>query len=300
MSTAVEFLKSVKVSTFPKPEGIVYVDKSYSVRAILTKLAKFGIHSVPVLEKESEGDNCLGFVDVIDLISLLVSPEHEGKEANALTAGDLVDLSKKNPYRTVTLDQSLYDVIQILEAGVHRVAVVENKDSHLAVNIITQSAVIDFLATNLEKLGDITGKTPKELNIGYKDVVSVHADSNVLDAFKIIDFEGVSAVAVLADDESLISVISARDIQTLFPKDGAINMHYLKHTCRDFVGIVRQKNLSKTVHPAICTSEDSSLAHIIQRLNICKVHRVFITGESTKPIGVISLRDILQALIYSE
>ena len=80
-------------------------------------------------------------------------------------------------------------------------------------NFLTQSAVVDFLAKNVSKLGNVVDKTVGEMLLGCKPVVKVNINHNAIDAFKLMAEHKVSAVAVVDDENHLISNLSARDIR---------------------------------------------------------------------------------------
>ena len=70
---------------------------------------------------------------------------------------------------------------------------------------------------------------------------------------------------------------------------------FMEHTVLDFVSNVRQASVRDMI-AAVVARPDDTLAHVIGRLAACKVHRVYVVDDRRRPVGVVSLKDILARL----
>lgn len=59
----------------------------------------------------------------------------------------MIDLSRRRPFRSVSVSDNLHHIMELLARGAHRVAVLD--DSGKAVKIVSQSSVIQFLSKNV-------------------------------------------------------------------------------------------------------------------------------------------------------
>lgn len=99
--------------------------------------------------------------------------------------------------------------------NVHRVPVIDHQGR--VTNLITQSALVAYLAAHLDKLGNIREQTVGALTLGHKSVVTASVNLRAIDAFKIMTQHGVSGVAVVDEEGNLIGNISVRDIRVPLP-----------------------------------------------------------------------------------
>lgn len=70
-----------------------------------------------------------------------------------------------------------------------------------------------YLVENEAQLGDVKNKDILSLELGFKAVVSVAPETNVMEALKILDENRVGAVAVVAKSGKLIGNFSAADMR---------------------------------------------------------------------------------------
>ena len=82
----------------------------------------------------------------------------------------------------------------------------------------------------------------------------------------------------------------------------AMKAKYVFQPIKNFLEKVRQENSasqgSRPRHP-VTLSETSTLEEAIEAMASHRLHRVFIVDQNKKPIGVISIQDILLEIISS-
>lgn len=301
---AKSFLESVHVSDLPRVE-IIHVDSETTAVEALKVLTKHNILSAPILDAKAK--KFIGLVDMLDLVTFVVDIykdlEKKGDETDffsLLESGErfvtqevktIADLSDRNPFLPVRDTDTLLSVLNFVgEKGLHRVPVLNAEGE--VVNFLTQSALVDYLGKNISKLGTVD-KTVGELLLGCKPVVKVNINSNAIDAFKLMVQHKVSAVAVVDDENRLISNVSARDIRTIATDHKVISGLFTP--IRNFLLAIYSERVLET-SPAIGCSVKDTVGIVLRKLAVSKVHRVYVIDSSRAVIGVISLSDILKAV----
>jgi len=296
------FLETVHVSDLPRVQ-IVSINSDVSTVDALKTLTKHNILCAPVLDAKT--NKYIGLIDMLDLVCFVVDIfkdlETSGDETDffsLLESGErfvtqdvktIADISHRNPFVPVNETDTLLTVMRLVgEKALHRVPVVDAEGK--VVNFLTQSALVDFLAKNVSKLGSVVDKTVGEMLLGCKPVLKVNINSNAIDAFKLMAEKKVSAVAIVDDENHLISNVSARDIRTIASDSKVISGLFTP--IRNFLQAVYSERILET-SPAIgCTVKDT-LGTVLMKLSVSKVHRVYVVDNAHTVIGVIALSDIL-------
>ncbi len=69
--------------------------------------------------------------------------------------------------------------------------VVSGEDNDL-MGVLSQSLIVKFLAEHMDRFPDLDKKTIKELNIGFRSVISVNKESSIKDTLLMIRNNRVS------------------------------------------------------------------------------------------------------------
>jgi CBS domain-containing protein len=220
--------------------------------------------------------------------------------------------------------------IELLDA-VHRFAVQRESDTKIT-EIVCQSDLVMYLHTNRSLIfPEFMGASVAELGLGrsalshripgdmksdkHKDpsygIVSVAADTTVIDAFRIMRNNSVSSVAIVTEaDGKLLSAFSETDI-AYFSED---LMMALGLTVSQFI-FLRHNKKPRIIHgvfsgadaydaalqnPAfdawrVCCKLEDKLEDVLEMMSQGAVHRIWVCDDDKKPIGCISLVDILAA-----
>lgn len=169
---------------------------------------------------------------------------------------------------------------------VHRIPVVD-QDGEL-ITIVTQSHVTKFVYKYIVSLAPFGDKTVKELQLGLGEVFSVSSDKQAIDAFKLMVEKGVSAVGVVDAEGRLLGNVSVSDLRVI-GFDG-------KMFSRLFVPITEFLQSIRPTGGVVTVTTTNTITDILRKLVDNKIHRVYVIDEQSKPIGIISLLDILRAL----
>jgi len=168
--------------------------------------------------------------------------------------------------------------------------------------ILSQSNVVSYLykySSRFPDLGPLLTKNLRELDLGSSPVISVPADALVLDALSIMSKNGVSSLAVVNQMGMLLGNISMTDVKHVMK---SFRHLLLWKTCFQFVGIVRSKqgmDDGQDRYPIFDVRHESTLGFTIAKLIATKAHRVWVTDERGKAIGVVSLTDVLRVIATS-
>jgi len=265
------------------------------------------VYSAPVYNSEKE--EYVGFLDLLDVISFIVKiidsqpakknedPDiyqllEQSEKFDLEPTMNVVGIATKNPMCPVHSNASVKKALEIfVRSGAHRLPVVEGKFLR---SILTESTLIRWIGEHLSEISvQLRKKTIRELGIGLKEVISVRLDANVIEAFRLMVKHNIHGVAVLDVDGTIFSNLSVKDIKTLEP-DAIFTKMY--RSTLEIIQMVRSVNL-KAVFPSFCVSLDTTLQEAINKLVVLRVHRLYIEDERRRPVGVLSLGDVLRILM---
>ncbi|KAJ3088496.1 hypothetical protein HK102_008606 [Quaeritorhiza haematococci] len=115
-------------------------------------------------------------------------------------------------------------------------------------------------------------------------IIAVNVSEPALLAIKRMRAHGVPSVAVVDDYGALVTTLSASDIRSL----RAENLHEVLKPVNAFL----QSTLGQLPEPHICPST-WPLSDCIEKILRYRMHRLFVIDNDTRPIGVVSLSDII-------
>jgi len=303
---ASEVLSQIKVDDLAPSSGpIVVVDSQDTLAKTFLTMVKSNILCAPVFDRTS--NTFVGLIDMIDIACFVVEIAQnkdklgtdyvdflsEEEEFKGRKTADVVDLSKRNKLYPVNAGANLFDAVTLMATNhVQRIPILDREGNIL--NLLTQSAVIDYLAKHVEQLGPSIKKTLKELNFGNKPVISIYHNKPAIEAFKLMAENRISGLAVIDSDKTLMANISARDLRSI--QQDARLFERLYYPVGEFVSHVRQANF-RAVHPSICCTLDDTFQKIIMRIAAARIHRIYVVDENRHPVSVISLHDVLKKIL---
>mmetsp|Transcript_193 Transcript_193/g.559 ORF Transcript_193/g.559 Transcript_193/m.559 type:complete len:327 (+) Transcript_193:1348-2328(+) len=291
------------------------VDEKMSVVQASALLARNGISSAPIQTKTG----FVGMVDYADLLTLVISGLRAqraidfsvGFEEQLTTLTDAAlgpsssvklacDMSKTNPMTVIEQNETLERAaLVLLENDVHRLCVVDSCDTFAGV--VSLSDVLYYLKDHLDAFPE---KSVEELGLLQKKVVTIPGDRPVLEALEMMVDLKISSVGVVDDDGDLVTVISLSDCKKIIKEGHTLPL--LKVDCREFAAKVRsdaalEKHKGSDTFPYFAVHRDTPLKVAVSKLCAVRAHRLFVIEGgphfSTTPIGVLSISDILKALL---
>jgi len=288
------------IDDYPEGWKLISVTEDTTVAQTLEIMGKNRIISVPV--QKANGD-ALGIVDMLDLItfcstkfmsvSLLAEESYRMMEEFAQKPiKDIMEISGRNRWVNITCTDSLNNLIIEL-AKQHRVVVIN--ESKQIVGLLTQTKLIEFLFKRRKDWPEVMQQRVQNLQ---KPVESINMKEFVISAFKKMWEKEVSGLAIVDNNGTLVGNISASDIIKLRVLPIGEMIHDLYQPIKSLLNI-RQDIEDRIMmaelpeYKPISVTASDTLATSIQKCLEGRVHRVFIEDDKKKPVGVISLTDII-------
>jgi len=288
--SSVRELLSTPLSTIlAENKNIISVKGEESISSALEKLLTNKILSVPVFS-EKEG-RYVAFIDVIDIVVFALKHNieefdklGEKQEFTKAKCLEIANISKKNPYLQLLNTDSVKKAVSWMcnLGNLHRVPILDLSQS--LVGILSQSQLVSHLSTHIELLPPFVKKTVGEL-VPRKKVISVTQKEPVKSAFLKMKEFNISGIAVVDGSGVLVGNVSASDIK-MIGVDAAL-FGKLNSSVAEVLPSIKTKANPITV------KEDTKISEVFSLLTREKIHHTFIVDKDFKPIGIISLTDVL-------
>jgi CBS domain-containing protein len=313
--TSAEFLAALiytRAEQLRVPNNRVFIaERTDKVIDVFKGLVNHNFLSVPVLQKTKH--KWFGFLDLADIVLYVVNTFGESKlsidqdfwkmvdleeDFKQKTVNDLMryPLTRRNPFHPVKGGYSLLYAIEALakEDSLHRVPVID--DERQLMNLITQSQVVRFLQQNMHLLGDKRLTPVKEIQGVMHEVFSVNIHQRAIDAFHEMVDKGVTGVAIVDNSGKLRGNLSLRDLKAM-STDGRFFWR-LYQTVENYIFKLKQE-IKEGQRPKRVQSckESHTLEQVVNLLADHSIHRVFVVDDAKKPIGVITLKDVLLEIL---
>lgn len=260
--------------------------------------------------RSNSEDQFIGMFDMIDVVhfiaenfeeATIMGPGFEGELQQAekflhARVKDVVDFSRRNPFVPVPDDASMFTIGELLaDLSVHRVNVF-NSEGKLA-NIITQSAMVELLEKNLDRMPDKAAKTVG--SIGKRPVITVDISEPTINAFRVLYKHGLYAVPVVnkLNGNSIVANISAKDVKIVCSTPAHLSL--LHSPISQFLSAVHQQEIDICT-PSITVQPGDTLKKAIRTIIANRIHRVYVINPDNSIASVLSLTDILHQFVTDD
>uniref|UniRef100_A0A452HEY0 5'-AMP-activated protein kinase subunit gamma-1 n=1 Tax=Gopherus agassizii TaxID=38772 RepID=A0A452HEY0_9SAUR len=196
------------------------------------------------------------------------------------------------PLVCISPNASLFDAVSsLIQNKIHRLPVID-PDSGNTLYILTHKRILKFLKLFITEVPkpEFMTKTLEQLKIGtYANIALVHPNTPLYVALGIFVQHRVSALPVVDESGRVVDIYSKFDVINLAAEKTYNNLDVtvtqaLQHRSQYFEGVLK------------CYRHET-LETIINRLVEAEVHRLVVVDESEVVKGIVSLSDILQALV---
>jgi len=298
---------------YKKPKGVVfYVDRTDKIKDVFKGLVNQGFTSVPVLQKTK--NKWFGNIDLQDIVDFYTENFGEvlGKEGVEFwdmiaekegfldkTVDDVMQSprTRGNPFHPVLVGYSLFSAVEMLarEPHLHRVPVIDEQRN--LKSVLTQSQVVEYIHENINLIGSLKDKKVGTMKNVYKEVKSIDLDTPAIKGFQLMTASGFSGLAVLDGHGRVTDNLSARDLKAIRFENQLF--HRLFFPVKEFLRILDDERNIGEKRPVIrkIVRESDTLEHVINVLVSYQIHRVYLVDDNDKPLGVVSLKDVLLELI---
>jgi len=271
-----------------------------SVEDLLKKLQEAKVTSAIVMDPQIGGSGVLGFVDVVDVLTHVLEVASQSKDVKSenmmnlrwegkifgwQNVGSIANISRLNSLETISSNDSILEVAQRMGQGVHRMAVI---DDNSLVSIISQSDIIKFIITKTLHIGNKILKKMNQSGLSALGVAAVRWDVSVVDGIRYMRDYKASGVPVVNLEGKIICNFSATDLLSLSES----NFHYVNLPIYDF--LVKFQGTPKA--PVTAFAGDT-VESVMLKFAVHQIHRIYIVDEMDRPIGIISMTDILSWLM---
>jgi len=291
-------------------KGVV---ESTTIAEFLDVLSRFKISSAPIIDSQNV---IKGWVDMLDLItatttrfssiSLLTDPGSQSQLETFSTTlvKDIANISERNQFTTVPPSCTLLRVLELLsQPNCHRVVITDDKNT--VVGLLTQSRLLRYLHDQKDTVSPLLHRSIKHafaLELKSQQIVTIHMNDLVINAVKKIREENVSGLAVIDDNEKLVSNFSASDLKHVrilpignFIEDLAEPIKqfmYFRTSLKDKIMMVHLPKFDP-----IFVEENQTVGLALELLATHEIHRIYVTDKHQKPLHVISLSDMLSLFL---
>jgi len=300
-TTALKELLSLPISKLLTDRTTFYLEPTATIEQAVQLLTSKQILSAPILLKkntQAREVDCLGFVDVLDCIEHVLEQVDKHLKQNVdfkafknsimySDVSSILNQSDRNPFIPTWDNQSLETVVPILSSGVHRLPIF-NTHTKTLVGILSQSDFVLLLASvkSDPTLAPLMKKTVQDL--GYPSALLTSGTNEmVYDILRIMKTEKVSAVPLVNEKSELVGCFSASDIKSL-------SLEQWTGIFQDVHGFLAERH-PESLTP-ICIRTNSTFSDVLSNMEQSKVHRVFVVDDEKKPVGVISMTDLIKWL----
>ncbi|KAI9199628.1 uncharacterized protein BJ171DRAFT_427463 [Polychytrium aggregatum] len=203
--------------------------------------------------------------------------------------------SESESYRILESDyqDKLHDVLHDFAQGAHR-ALITDATHRRKSYVFTQTDIIRYvydhpaivspeisLDKTLQQLGLIRSERP---------VTLISDRESAYDGFKRMAVQKLLALPIVDSANHVVGTLSASDLRGLTDK----TLSHLKSPVAEFLQAAARP--IPKVENLVCSPEDT-LLKVIQTLTQNRIHRVWVTDEHMKPIGVVSQTDVIAVLV---
>jgi len=269
-----------------------------TVNELLEELSNSHISSAPVLDLGT--NEPLGFVDTLDLAHFLLEGTKRGDITNRTEffgkqkVSMIFDSSKRNSFVPIKMNSTLLAAANIFKQGVHRIPVMNEKNE--IVSIISQSDVIYFLYENKDKLGTSFNVKLKDMGeeVIHK-IICTSKQARTMDAYGLFFSQGVNALAVVDDKGVLVGNLSPTDLKGLHGR----SVENLLDPVEIFLRTSRIRQKQKQDFVAY-VDVNATMMDVLNIIVSQHIHRVWIVDDNIKPIGLVSLTDIIWKVLKAK
>ncbi|KAM8913507.1 5'-AMP-activated protein kinase subunit gamma-1-like isoform 1-T1 [Spinachia spinachia] len=265
-------------------------------------------HFLSVQDKINKGPtqfySCIsaGMLTITDFINILhryyKSPLvqiYELEEHKIETWRELYLQDSFKPLVSISPNASLYDAVSsLLKNKIHRLPVIDPLTGN-TLYILTHKRILKFLKLFISEMPkpSFLRQTLEDLNIGtFRNIAVVRSDTPLYTALGIFVEQRVSALPVVDDKGRVVDIYSKFDVINLAAEKTYNNLDLtvtkaLQHRSQYFEGV-------------LTCNRHETLEAIINRLVEAEVHRLVVVDEQDVVKGIVSLSDILQALVLTD
>ncbi|XP_051555250.1 5'-AMP-activated protein kinase subunit gamma-1-like isoform X5 [Myxocyprinus asiaticus] len=294
------FMKSQKCyDLIPTSSKLVVFDTTLQVKKAFFALVANGVRAAPLWETKKQ--TFVGMLTITDFIIILhryyKSPLvqiYELEEHKIQTWRELYLQETFKPLVSISPDASIFNAVySLIKNKIHRLPVIDPVTGN-ALYILTHKRILKFLQLFVCEMPKpaFMRQNLEELGIGtYSNIAFIHPDTPIIKALGIFVERRISALPVVDVAGKVVDIYSKFDVINLAAEKTYNNLDItvtqaLLHRSQYFEGVMK------------CYRHET-LETIVDRIVKAEVHRLVVVDDNSSIEGIISLSDILQALVLT-
>uniref|UniRef100_A0A670YL47 CBS domain-containing protein n=1 Tax=Pseudonaja textilis TaxID=8673 RepID=A0A670YL47_PSETE len=281
----VVFMRSHRCyDAIPTSSKLVVFETTLQIKKAFLALVANGVRAAPLWDSKQQ---CfVGMLTITDFINIL-HRYYRSPMVKVYLQGSFKPLVHISP------NHSLFDAVySLIKNKIHRLPVIDPISGNV-LHILTHKRILKFLHIFVSAWKPrFLQKTIQELGIGtFRDIAVVLDSAPVYTALEIFVDRRVSALPVVNEKGTVVGLYSRFDVIHLAAQKSYNNLDIsvgeaLKQRSVCLEGVL-------TCHPY------ETLEDIIDRIAKEQVHRLVLVDKKNTPRGIVSLSDILQALVLT-
>ncbi|XP_062861537.1 5'-AMP-activated protein kinase subunit gamma-3b isoform X2 [Trichomycterus rosablanca] len=283
----------------PTSSKLVIFDTTLQVKKAFFALVANGVRAAPLWDSKQQ--RFVGMLTITDFINILhryyKSPMvqiYELEEHKIETWREIYLQYNIISLISITPESSLFDAIySLLKNKIHRLPVIDPETGNV-LHILTHKRILKFLhifGSTIPKSRFLL-KQIQEVGIGtFRKIATVQESATVYEALAIFVERRVSALPVVNEQEKVVALYSRFDVINLAAQK---NYNNLNMTMREAI-----ESRSCCIEGVLKCYPHETLETIIDRIAEAEVHRLVLVDEEDRVRGIISLSDLLQALVLT-
>ncbi|XP_024281794.1 5'-AMP-activated protein kinase subunit gamma-1 isoform X5 [Oncorhynchus tshawytscha] len=295
-----KFMKShCCYEAIPTSCKLVIFDTTLQVKKAFFALVANGLRAAPLWDSKTQ--RFVGMLTITDFINILHryyrSPLVQMNELERHQIGTWRDVYlqySNHCLHSIAPDASLFDAIySLLRYKIHRLPVIDPVSGNV-LHILTHKRILKFLHIFKKTVPKpcFMQKTIQDVGIGtFRNIATVQQTASVYDALSVFVERRVSALPVVNEQGKVVALYSRFDVINLAAQKTYNNLNMsmqeaIRRRCCFIEGVIK------------CLP-DETLETIIDRIIKAEVHRLVLVDKEDVCRGIISLSDLLQAMVLS-
>ncbi|XP_067370992.1 5'-AMP-activated protein kinase subunit gamma-3b isoform X5 [Channa argus] len=281
----------------PTSSKLVIFDTTLQVKKAFFALVANGVRAAPLWDSKLQ--SFVGMLTITDFINILhryyKSPLvqiYELEEHKIETWREIYLQYSVNQLISITPDSSLFDAIySLLKNKIHRLPIIDPASGNV-LYILTHKRILKFLHIfgSMIPKPRFLQKTLSEVAIGTFDrIATVQESASVYDALSIFVERRVSALPVVNKQGKVVALYSRFDVINLAAQK---NYNNLNMTMQEAIS-----SRACCVEGVLKCYPHETLETVIDRIAKAEVHRLVLVDRDDVVRGIVSLSDLLQALV---
>ncbi|XP_069323079.1 5'-AMP-activated protein kinase subunit gamma-3 [Eulemur rufifrons] len=278
---------------------LVIFDTTLEIKKAFFALVANGVRAAPLWDSKKQ--SFVGMLTITDFILVLhryyrspLVQIHEIEEHKIETWREIYLQGCFKPLVSISPNDNLFEAVYtLIKNRIHRLPVLDPVSGDV-LHILTHKRLLKFLHIfgALLPRPSFLYRTIQDLGIGsFRDLAVVLETAPVLTALDIFVDRRVSALPVVNECGQVVGLYSRFDVIHL-----AAQQTY-NHLDMSVGEALRQRTVC--LEGVLSCQPHESLGEVIDRIAREQVHRLVLVDETQHLLGVVSLSDILQAIVLS-